>query len=157
MNPVSRKADMQNDGHLHSLRELLTGGYREGHRDLTLRQLALVLVTYVAWDKQTIGGLATTLDVSPGEVSRALDRLGALRLINREIDPRDRRSVRVSLTRQGVAYVRELRDASMAAWQVATAQMNRSKDKAPHITRQVIRFHAGSSKMPRAERRRRSL
>lgn len=147
---------MQDDSHLHLLRELLTGTFGRGRRDLNLRQLAMILVTYVAREKQTVRGLAVTLDVSRPAVSRALDRLGALRLISREIDSHDRRSIRVGLTRQGVAYVRGLGNAGMAGWRKATEQANRRKISKSDDVPSAVHFRAGSGKAPSAERRRRS-
>ncbi|MBL6459528.1 MarR family transcriptional regulator [Belnapia sp. T6] len=61
--------------------------------DLSLRQLAVLLVVYQVDELQTVRGLAAQLNVARSIISRALDRLGDFELVARQIDPGDSRSI----------------------------------------------------------------
>jgi DNA-binding MarR family transcriptional regulator len=76
---------------------------REG-RDLTLRQIAVLLVCDTAEDLQTVRGLARHLEVGKPIVTRAVDRLEAAGLARRKADPNDRRSVLIAPTLAGRRY-----------------------------------------------------
>lgn len=76
--------------------------------DLTTRQLALLLHVALKPAPHTVRGLAEALQVSKPAVTRALDRLGGAGFLLRERDPADRRSVLVSLTPEGRAFLGEL-------------------------------------------------
>lgn len=76
--------------------------------DLTTRQLALLLHVALIPAPHTVRGLAQALQVSKPAVTRALDRLGAAGFLERARDPLDRRSVLVSLTPEGRAFLGEL-------------------------------------------------
>ena len=60
-------------------------------------------------------GLAERLDVAKPAVTRAIDRLEAFDLARRAPDPRDRRSVWVTRTAAGAAYMATLRGLMQAA------------------------------------------
>ena len=60
-------------------------------------------------------GLAAELNVSKPAITRALDRLGELGLARRKVDPMDRRSVLVQQTREGNAFLADLRHVMDAA------------------------------------------
>ncbi len=76
--------------------------------DLTTRQLALLLHVALVRQSHTVRGLAQALQISKPAVTRALDRLGAAGYLVRQRDPLDRRSVLVSLTPDGRAFLGEL-------------------------------------------------
>jgi DNA-binding MarR family transcriptional regulator len=77
---------------------------RQEGRDLSLRQLAVLLVCDAAADPQTVRGLARHLEIAKPAVTRAVDRLKAAGLVRRTVDPSDRRSVLISCTPAGHGY-----------------------------------------------------
>lgn len=82
---------------------------RSERPDLSMRQMAILLIVYTDAAPQTVRGLAHSLDVSKPAVTRALDRLAEYDFIRREVDANDRRSVLIRRTPQGNAYLREVR------------------------------------------------
>jgi DNA-binding MarR family transcriptional regulator len=98
--------------------------------DLSARQSAVLLTAYSVDGPHTVRGLAARLNVSKPAITRALDRLGELDLIQRKIDPLDRRSVLVERTIAGKAHIRRLttlwqqaeRDAAAAATEKEAAR-----------------------------------
>ena len=66
--------------------------------DLTLRQLSLLLHIYLVPPPHTVRGLAATLGVTKPVITRALDSMGALGLVRRIRDDRDRRNVIIQRT-----------------------------------------------------------
>jgi DNA-binding MarR family transcriptional regulator len=82
--------------------------------DLTFRQLSIVLVVYTTAEPQTVSGLAQALSVSKPVVTRAFDRLEALKLTRRRHNPRDGRSIIAQLTPEGATMMNRLK-ASLAA------------------------------------------
>ncbi len=91
------------------LRDAIIGTVRRDGPDLSARQLAVLLISYLEPGPHTVRGLAARLDVSKPAVTRSLDRLGELSLARRPPDPTDRRSVLVSRTREGTAYLAAVR------------------------------------------------
>ena len=79
-------------------------------RDLTLRQIAILLEIYLAPPPHTVRGLAATLNVTKPVITRALDTMGALGLVDRVRDDRDRRNVIVKRTVAGALYLERLGD-----------------------------------------------
>jgi len=79
------------------------------HLDLTVRQLAVLLVCYTEAQPQTIRGLAVTL-MTPyrSSITRAIDVLADRDLLVRRSDPKDYRSVFVVTTAKGQALMRRL-------------------------------------------------
>jgi DNA-binding MarR family transcriptional regulator len=78
-----------------------------------------LLAALARGDSDTVRGLATVLRLDGGAVTRLADRLKAKGLVTREPDPTDARSVRLSLTEEGVALVPVLdaeADAHERAW-----------------------------------------
>jgi DNA-binding MarR family transcriptional regulator len=98
---------------LHRLRAAVVSEVGTSN-DLTLRQMAAVLIVYLADDPQTVRGLARRLKVSTTVVSQTLNRLSKLGLVGRQVDPADRRSVLAVRTEAGQAMVARLK-ASLAA------------------------------------------
>jgi len=78
--------------------------------DLTLRQLSLLLHIYLVPPPHTVRGLAATLGVTKPVVTRALDSMGALGLVRRIRDDRDRRNVIIQRTVGGALYLEKLGD-----------------------------------------------
>lgn len=76
---------------------------REG-RDLSLRQMAVLFACDAAEDLQTVRGLARYLEIAKPAVTRAVDRLEAAGLVQRQPDPSDRRSVLIAPTASGRRY-----------------------------------------------------
>jgi DNA-binding MarR family transcriptional regulator len=115
----------------------VAGVSRPKQPDLSARQMAVLLTVYRTEGPHTVRGLAATLNVSKPAITRALDRLGALDLAHRKIDPMDRRSVLVNRTRAGAALLRQMeadwRGAELAAEPPpATAPARRPAIEAAH-------------------------
>jgi len=66
------------------------------------------LVLLAARGEMTVGGLAGALDVHQSTATRLCDRLVARGLVDRVHSPRNRRSVVLSLTRDGKALIRSV-------------------------------------------------
>ena len=87
---------------------------RDGERDLTLRQMAVLLTVYLEPPPHTVRGLAEKLDVTKPVITRALDTMGRLGLVTRRRDETDRRNVLVQRTLEGALAVERLGDAIVA-------------------------------------------
>lgn len=83
---------------------------RRDERDLTLRQLSILLTIYLQPPPHTVRGLAASLGVSKPVITRALDTMGAAGLVDRERDPADRRNVVIKRTIAGALYLEALGD-----------------------------------------------
>jgi DNA-binding MarR family transcriptional regulator len=83
---------------------------RVDSRDLTLRQLAILLEIYLVPPPHTVRGLAATLGVTKPVITRALDTMGALGLVDRVRDERDRRNVVIKRTVEGALYLEKFGD-----------------------------------------------
>jgi DNA-binding MarR family transcriptional regulator len=90
------------------IRQAIVGLVRRDGPDLTARQLAVLLTTYLENESQTVRGLAAQLHVAKPAITRALDRLTEFDLVRRKQDPLDRRSVLVQRTAAGMTFLREL-------------------------------------------------
>lgn len=75
--------------------------------DLTNRQMALLMVVYLAPGPHTVRGLAARLRVSKPVVTRALNTLGALGYLRRQKDDADLRNIFIEQTPQGLAFLEE--------------------------------------------------
>ncbi|HEX2147020.1 MAG TPA: MarR family winged helix-turn-helix transcriptional regulator [Pseudorhizobium sp.] len=82
---------------------------REGP-DLSLRQQAILLQVYLVPPPHTVRGLAAVLGVSKPVITRALDTMGELSLVDRVRDEKDRRNVVVKRTVAGALYLEQLAD-----------------------------------------------
>lgn len=78
--------------------------------DLTLRQLTLLLHIYLVPPPHTVRGLAATLNVTKPVITRALDTMGAMGLVDRVRDDMDRRNVIIKRTVVGALYLEKLGD-----------------------------------------------
>ena len=83
---------------------------RDNERDLTDRQMAVLLTVYLAPPPHTVRGLATKLGVTKPVITRALDTMGGLGLLTRRRDDGDRRNVLVHRTLEGSLAVERLGD-----------------------------------------------
>ncbi len=90
------------------LRIITSEGVRKDSPDLTARQLAVLLTVYVSAPPHTVRGLAATLNITKPAITRALDRLTELNLIQRQRDETNKRSVLVQRTPAGASYLNEL-------------------------------------------------
>jgi DNA-binding MarR family transcriptional regulator len=82
-------------------------------RDLTLRQMAILLHIYLVPPPHTVRGLAATLGVTKPVITRALDTMGEMGLVDRVRDDRDRRNVIIKRTVTGALYLEKLGDLVM--------------------------------------------
>ena len=87
---------------------------RDASPDLTMRQAAILLTVYLEAPPHTVRGLAARLDVTKPVVTRALDTMGALKLLSRHRDDRDKRNVLVKRTVEGALFVERLGDLVIA-------------------------------------------
>ncbi len=78
--------------------------------DLSARQTAVLLSVYLTPAPHTVRALAAELNISKPAITRAVDRLSVLGLIERKTDENDRRSVLLERTMAGAKYVTELGD-----------------------------------------------
>lgn len=85
----------------------------EAH-DLTLRQMAILLQIYLVPPPHTVRGLAATLNVTKPVITRALDTMGAMGLVDRVRDEKDRRNVIIKRTVAGALYLEKLGDVVIA-------------------------------------------
>jgi DNA-binding MarR family transcriptional regulator len=83
--------------------------------DLSMRQLAVLLLCHTSEKPQTVRGLAAALDVSKPAVTRAIDRLTASGLVRRIPDAADGRSVLVQVKASGHALCRSFGKAPKSA------------------------------------------
>ena len=90
------------------LRDTIVSMVRRDEPDLTARQLAVLLICCLDDAPHTVRGLAERLKISKPAITRSVDRLEELRLLKRVDDPSDRRSVLITSTRSGVAFVRQV-------------------------------------------------
>ncbi|MBD8555332.1 winged helix-turn-helix transcriptional regulator [Rhizobium sp. CFBP 8762] len=78
--------------------------------DLTMRQWSILLHIYLVPPPHTVRGLATTLGVTKPVITRALDTMGEMGLVNRVRDERDRRNVIIKRTVAGALYLEKFGD-----------------------------------------------
>lgn len=96
------------------LRDVALSEVRDDAPDLTLRQLSILLTVYLEAPPHTIRALAARLGVTKPVITRALDTMGALKLVDRHRDPADKRNVLVKRTVAGALYVERLGDLVIA-------------------------------------------
>lgn len=93
---------------------VLLSEVRDDAPDLTSRQMAILLSVYLDPPPHTVRGLAASLRVTKPVVTRALDAMGALKLVSRHRDEADRRNVLVRRTVEGALYVERFGDIIIA-------------------------------------------
>jgi len=87
---------------------------RDDDRDLSARQITILLTVYLEQPPHTVRGLAAKLNVTKPVITRALDTMGRMELLQRRRDPSDRRNVLVQRTVKGALYVERLGDLMVA-------------------------------------------
>lgn len=83
---------------------------RAADQDLTARQMSILLTVYLEPPPHTVRGLAQKLEVTKPAITRALDTLGASKLLSRKRDENDRRNVIITRTVAGALYLERLGD-----------------------------------------------
>ena len=83
---------------------------QDGDKDLTQRQIAILLIVYLETPPHTVRGLAAHLDVTKPVITRALDTMGRMNLLSRRRDENDKRNVVISRTVEGALYLEKLAD-----------------------------------------------
>jgi DNA-binding MarR family transcriptional regulator len=99
---------------LRLLQQFSLSEVRDDAPDLTLRQMAILLTIYLDPPPHTVRVLAARLGVSKPVITRALDTMGALKLVSRHRDESDKRNVLIRRTVEGALYVERLGDAIIA-------------------------------------------
>lgn len=87
---------------------------RDDAPDLTIRQAAILLTIYLDPPPHTVRGLAAQLNVTKPVITRALDTMGALKLVSRHRDEADKRNVLIKRTVAGALYVERFGDVIIA-------------------------------------------
>jgi DNA-binding MarR family transcriptional regulator len=101
---------------LHLWHDVIFDLVRDGDRDLSARQMAILLTVYLEPPPHTVRGLAGKLGVTKPVITRALDTLGRLKLVTRRRDEGDRRNVLVYRTVEGALAVEQLGDSIVARY-----------------------------------------
>jgi DNA-binding MarR family transcriptional regulator len=83
---------------------------REMERELSPRQMALLLTVYLEDGPHLVRGLSDRLRMPKAAVCRALDVLGMAGLLRRRKDPKDKRNVLVQRTVQGSVFLSDFAD-----------------------------------------------
>jgi len=95
---------------LNLWQRVVSRSLRELPYDLSQRQIAVLLTTYMSPPPHTIRSLAEQLDISKPAVCRAIDTLSSLDLIRRKKDEADRRNVFLQRTVNGSVFLRDFAD-----------------------------------------------
>ncbi len=77
-------------------------------KDLSPRQLTILLTVYLETPPHTVRGLAEKLQVSKPVITRALDAMSVAGLLKRRRDNEDKRNVLVQRTVAGALYLEGL-------------------------------------------------
>lgn len=93
---------------------------RSDRGDLTERQMLILLTIYLENPPHTVRGLAAKLGVTKPVITRALDTMGSMGLVNRKRDPADRRNVIIQRTVDGALYIEALAETIVAKAQNVT-------------------------------------
>jgi len=107
-------ADLRPSQALHLWHDVTLDLVRDNDRDLTDRQMAVLLTVYLEPPPHTVRGLAEKLGVTKPEITRALDTMGRIGLLTRHRDEADRRNVLVHRTLEGSLAVERLGDIIVA-------------------------------------------
>lgn len=83
---------------------------RDSAPDLSMRHAAILLTIYLDPPPHTVRGLAAHLGVTKPVITRALDSMGAMKLVTRHRDPSDRRNVIIARTVEGALYLERFAD-----------------------------------------------
>jgi DNA-binding MarR family transcriptional regulator len=75
-----------------------------------MRQVAILLHIYLVPPPHTVRGLAATLQVTKPVITRALDTMGEMGIVDRVRDERDRRNVIIKRTLAGALFLEKFGD-----------------------------------------------
>ena len=95
-------------------REVTEQGVRAAAPDLTQRQLALLLIIYLESPPHTVRALAARLNVTKPVITRALNSMGELEMVDRYRDPEDKRNVLIKRTVAGSLFLEKLSERIIA-------------------------------------------
>lgn len=87
---------------------------RDADADLSARQTAILLTIYLQPPPHTVRALAARLEVTKPVITRALNTMGALGLVKRRRDEKDRRNVLIQRTVEGSLYLDRLAETIIA-------------------------------------------
>ena len=90
--------------------QVALGQVKSGATDLTMRQMAILLHIYLVPPPHTVRGLAATLNVTKPVITRALDTMGEMGIVDRVRDDRDRRNVIIKRTLAGALFLEKFGD-----------------------------------------------
>ena len=80
-----------NTGHtergVHAFHQTVVALVRRDGRNLTARQLGVLLTSYLDVEAQTVRGLAADLNISKSAITRTLDRLSEFNLLTKKSRP----------------------------------------------------------------------
>ena len=88
-----------------TLEDAVRAGVADDAPDLTQRQQAILLIIYLDPPPHTVRALAGRLQVTKPVITRALDSMGKLGLVERYRDPADGRNVLIKRTLKGALFV----------------------------------------------------
>lgn len=83
---------------------------RDDEPDLSVRQISILLTVYLEAPPHTVRDLAKKLGVTKPVITRALDTMGKLELVDRKRDEKDKRNVLIQRTVKGALYLERLAD-----------------------------------------------
>lgn len=89
-------------------RRVTISSVRSDAPDLTARQMAVLMTVSLGQGPHTVRGLASALNVGKPAITRALDTLARLELLQRRRDPQDGRNVLVERTSRGADFLLDL-------------------------------------------------
>jgi DNA-binding MarR family transcriptional regulator len=105
----------------------LVGGADDGPPMTATQRIALVELG--DGGSLRLNDLATRMGVSPPTASRAVEALHELGLVERVPDPRDRRALKIDLTRRGRRLLDERHAKAQVAFEPAVAQLSAAERK----------------------------
>ena len=99
---------------LHLMHDVAFDIVHEGGHDFSMRQLAILFTVYLDPPPHTVRALAAKLNVTKPVITRALDTMGTLGLVDRKRDPDDLRNVIIQRTAKGALFVEHFGDVMVA-------------------------------------------
>ncbi|WP_111509150.1 MarR family winged helix-turn-helix transcriptional regulator [Mycobacterium kyogaense] len=93
---------------LGKLHREMSAIYAQVARDVDLTWQQVELLCQLNGDSPSFGELARALGCDKSNITGMVDRLSRRTLVRREVDPHDRRVVRLTLTERGVALGEEI-------------------------------------------------
>jgi DNA-binding MarR family transcriptional regulator len=91
------------------LRHVLLSSVRDKRPDLSMRQLAILLLTHSSEVPPGVKELTALLQIPKPSITRAIDRLQYVQLVTRRTSLKDRRQVTIHLVPGGVEYWQQIK------------------------------------------------